>query len=81
MVSIVIIDKPWTTSFQTVSYKKPRSRLAGRESELERAHRKSISIITANIHVPSRGRRRTDRTPHCRGMTRNADIDFFTDPS
>ena len=33
--------------------KNPRSRLAGRGSELERANSKLILILTANIHVPS----------------------------
>ena len=33
--------------------KSPRSRLAGRESELKRANVKPIKILTANIHVPS----------------------------
>ncbi|MDX2452407.1 hypothetical protein [Desulfosarcina sp.] len=33
--------------------KSPRSRLAGRDSELERANNKSIAIHSANIHVPS----------------------------
>ena len=33
--------------------KNPRSRLASRGSELERANSKLILILTANIHVPS----------------------------
>jgi hypothetical protein len=35
------------------SVKSPKSRLAGRDSELVRANSKSIFLLTANIYVPS----------------------------
>ena len=48
------IDEPVKNCILDGYVKIPRSRFAGRGSELERANRKLIFIFTANIHVPSR---------------------------
>ena len=56
---VITLDKSVKSLISNGPVKRPRSRLAGRESELWRANGKSIQIITANIYVPSRGMRRT----------------------